>query len=53
MSGVIFAVNKYECFMKNKNIVRTSCGCKPSKKRYLVSSKFYRFLQKKQLRGTG
>ena len=25
------AVNRYECFMENKNIIRTFCGCKPSK----------------------
>ena len=30
-SGVIFAVNRYEYFIENKNIVRTFCGCKPSK----------------------
>ena len=32
MSGVVFAVNRYECFMENKNMIRTFCGCKPSKK---------------------
>ena len=30
-SGVVFAVDTYECFTENKNI-RTICGCKPSKK---------------------
>ena len=30
-SGVIFTVNTYECFMENKNTVRTFCGCKSSK----------------------
>ena len=23
MSGVVFAVNRYECFMENKNMIRT------------------------------
>ena len=34
-SGVIFPVkfNKYECFMGNKNILRTFCGCKASSKK--------------------
>ena len=27
-SGIVFAVNKYECFM---DVLRTFCGCKPSK----------------------
>ena len=31
-SGVIFVVNRYECFMENKNIRKTFCGFKPSKK---------------------
>ena len=32
-SGVIFAVDRYECFKENKNIIRTFCGSKPSKKK--------------------
>ena len=31
MPGVIFIVNTYKCFMENKNMVRTFCGCKSSK----------------------
>ena len=31
-SGVVFAVNRYKCFMENKNMIRNFCGCKPSKK---------------------
>ena len=31
-SGGVFAVNKYECFMENKNI-KTFSGCKLSKKK--------------------
>ena len=30
-SGIIFAVNKYECFMEYKNTTRPFYGCKPSK----------------------
>ena len=26
--GVIFTVNTYECFMENKNMIRTFCDCK-------------------------
>ena len=29
--GVIFTVNTYECFMENKNMIRTFCECKSSK----------------------
>ena len=25
-------VTRYECFMENKNMIRTFCVCKPSKK---------------------
>ena len=32
-SGVIFVVNRYKCFMENKNTIRTFCGCKPSEKK--------------------
>ena len=32
-SEVIFAVSRYEGFMENKNIIRTFCVCKPSRKR--------------------
>ena len=28
----VFTVNKYKCFMENKNTIRTFCGYKPSKK---------------------
>ena len=31
-SGVVFTVNRYECFMEYKNWIRTFCSCKPSKK---------------------
>ena len=52
-SGVIFAVNRYECFMENKNIIRTFCNSKLwKKKRHLASSKFYWFFQIK-CRGIG
>ena len=27
-----FAVNKYKCFMENKNTIRTFCGCNSFKK---------------------
>ena len=41
-SGVIFVVNRYECFMKNKNIIRTFCDCNYWKKedthRYFTGS---------------
>ena len=40
-STVVFAVNRYECLMENKNLIRTFCGCKPSKETKLASSKFY------------
>ena len=30
-SSIVFAVNKYECFMENKNMIKTFCGCKSSK----------------------
>ena len=29
--GVVF-VNWYDCFMGNNSIIRTCCGCKPSKR---------------------
>ena len=32
ISGVVFAVNRYECFMENKNMIRKFCGCKSSEK---------------------
>ena len=35
MPWIVFAVNRYECFMENKNIISTFCGCKPSKKNKL------------------
>ena len=31
-SGVVFAVNRYECFMEIENMLKTFCGCKPYKK---------------------
>ena len=31
-SWIVFAVNRYECFMENRNI-RRFCGCKPFKKK--------------------
>ena len=30
-SGVVFAVNRYECLIKNENTIRMFCSCKPSK----------------------
>ena len=30
-SWVVFAVNRYECFMENKNMIRTFCSCKTKK----------------------
>ena len=32
-SWSVFAVNRYESFMENKNMIRTFCGCKPWKKK--------------------
>ena len=46
-SGVVFAVNRYKCFMENKNIIRT-CGCKPSKKTTLGLIKILPVLIKKR-----
>ena len=40
MPGVIFAISRYKGFMKNKNIIRTFCGCKPSKKDALAHQSF-------------
>ena len=31
-SGVVFAVNRYECIMENKNIIIIFCSCKTFKK---------------------
>ena len=31
-SWVVFTVNRYECFMENKIMIRALYGCKPSKK---------------------
>ena len=45
-SRVVCAVNRYECFMENKNLIRTFCGCKPSKQTKLTSSKFYWLIKK-------
>ena len=39
--------------MENKNILRTFCGCKPSKKQHWNSSKFYWFGYYKKLGGSG
>ena len=36
-SWVVFAVNRYECFMENKNMLRIFSGCKPSKKNNIES----------------
>ena len=36
MPWIVFAVNRYECFMENKNI-RRFCGCKPFKKTTTLS----------------
>ena len=33
MSWGVFEVNRYECFMENQSMIRTFCGCKPSKKK--------------------
>ena len=29
-SGIAFAVNRYQCYMENKNMIRTFNGYKPS-----------------------
>ena len=50
-SRAVCAVNRYECFMENKNLIRTFCGCKLSKQTKLTSSKFYWFIKK--CRGSG
>ena len=36
-SWAVFAVNRYECFMENKNMLRIFSGCKPSKKNNIES----------------
>ena len=41
----VFVVNRYECFMENQSMIRTFCGCKPSKKeQHWASWTFYGFL---------
>ena len=45
-SRVVCAVNRYECFMENKNLIRTLCRCKLSKETKLISSKFYWLIKK-------
>ena len=48
-SWIVFAVNRYECFIENKNKVRIFCGCKPSiKKQHWASSKFTGFFKKRE-----
>ena len=39
-SAVVFAVNRYECFMENKNMIRKFCGYKPSKSNIELHQKF-------------
>ena len=39
-SAVVFAVNRYECFTENKNMIRTFCGYKPSKNNIELHQKF-------------
>ena len=34
MSGLIFAVNRFACFMENWNTIRIFCGVKPKKKTF-------------------
>ena len=46
-SGGVFAVNKYECFMENKNI-KTFSGCKLSKKKNNIEPHQYFTCYKKQ-----
>ena len=48
MSKVVCVVNRYKCFVGKTNLIRTFCGCKPSKQTKLTSSKFYWFLWKKK-----
>ena len=40
LSAVVFAVNRYECFMENENMIRTFCGYKPSKSNIELHQKF-------------
>ena len=40
--------NRYECFMENKNMIRTFCGCEPSKKTTLSLIKILLVLIKKR-----
>ena len=47
-SWVVFAVNRYECFMENKNMIRTFCDSKPSKKTTLSLIKILLVLIKKR-----
>ena len=47
-SGVVFTVNRYEYFMENKNMIRTFCGCEPSKKTTLSLIKILLVLIKKR-----
>ena len=47
-SCVVFAVNRYECFMEDKNMIKTFCGCKLSKKATLSLIKILLFLIKKR-----
>ena len=46
MSCVVFLVNKYGCFVENKNMIKEFCGCKPSKKTILILIKILLVLMK-------
>ena len=46
-SWVVFAANRYECFMEKKNMIRTFCGCKPSKKHSIETHQIFTVLIKK------
>ena len=47
MSGVILGVISYECFIENKNGIKTLETVNPKKKEHWASSRFYWFFQKK------
>ena len=53
-SRVVFAVNRYECVMENKNKIRTFCDCKPSKKNNIEPHQnFTVFFSYKKREGSG
>ena len=46
MSGVLFAMNRYEFFMENKNMIRKFCACKPSENNIEPHQNFTGFCEK-------